>query len=335
MWRAVRRIGCFIVLVVGALAIVALKLSAFITVLEKLRTCKPSSSRFTAPAQPACHPIPAHIYRRADPLIYSQQYLMSQGLAVTWENPDVSIQLGGLVVDPYDLQPSTVYDVVARVWNGSVDAPAINLLVQFSYLSFGIGTKKTPIGAAHVDLGAKGAPDCPAFAHRAWKTPATPGHYCLLIELIWDDDANPRNNVGQSNTVVKPLNSPHAAFSFDVANNDDVRHAYRFTLDAYAIPTRPSCNDTPPGHFPTPTPSELKLRARKVRAEHDRAAFPVPPNWSVVVQPPEVVLAPGATTQVAVDVTAPDGFTGRQAFNVTAFDEHASLVGGVTLAVEG
>src|ERR1035437_1506232 len=36
-----------------------------------------------------CAVIPPQIYKRADPMIYSQYYLMEQGLAVTWDNPDI------------------------------------------------------------------------------------------------------------------------------------------------------------------------------------------------------------------------------------------------------
>src|SRR6266853_337974 len=41
--------------------------------------------KFTAPA-----------YHRPDPCIYDQYYLMSLGLAVTWDNPDISIWQGGV-----------------------------------------------------------------------------------------------------------------------------------------------------------------------------------------------------------------------------------------------
>ena len=34
-----------------------------------------------------CIQLPPDVYKRADPLIYSQYYLMAQGLAVTWDNP--------------------------------------------------------------------------------------------------------------------------------------------------------------------------------------------------------------------------------------------------------
>ena len=44
------------------------------------------------------------------------------------------------------------------------------------------------------------------------------------------------------------------------------------------------------------------------------------------------VLEPGGEQTITVDVTAPDGFSGEQAFNVNAFAGE-SLVGGVTLTV--
>jgi hypothetical protein len=267
-------------------------------------------------------------------MIYSQRYLQSQGLAVTWDNPDVTLKQGGVVVDPADLQPATAYQVVAQIWNGSVEAPAINLLVQFSYLSFGIGTQSHPIGATHVDLGAKGAPGCPALANCAWTTPSTPGHYCLLIQLVWNDDANPFNNIGQSNTQVKQLNSPHAAFEFEVGNQDRARHIYRLAADSYALAPRPSCEDLSRARFSVPGATEMRALADAARAANAPAKFPVPPDWSVIVDPREVELGPGETHTVTVDVTAPDGFGGSRPFNVNAFDEHERLVGGVTLTVE-
>src|SRR4051794_21374195 len=35
---------------------------------------------------------------RPDPCIYSQSFLLKQGLPVTWDNPDIVILLGGVVV---------------------------------------------------------------------------------------------------------------------------------------------------------------------------------------------------------------------------------------------
>ena len=45
-----------------------------------------------------CIQLPPDVYKRADPLIYSQYYLMAQGLAVTWDNPDIYIFDGVVLV---------------------------------------------------------------------------------------------------------------------------------------------------------------------------------------------------------------------------------------------
>jgi hypothetical protein len=105
-----------------------------------------------------------------DPLIYDQYYLMSLGLPISWENPDISIWLGGAPVAPSGLESDTTYEVVARIWNNSIDAPIAGLQVVFSYLSFGVGTQSNPIGQTTVNLGVKGGPDQPAFAFMPWTT---------------------------------------------------------------------------------------------------------------------------------------------------------------------
>src|SRR4029077_13272713 len=75
---------------------------------------------------PGCLTITRDIYRRPDPLIYSQLYIVNQGLAVTWDNPDIHLENGGIFVPSSSLAPDTEYDVVARIWNGSTEAPAVN-----------------------------------------------------------------------------------------------------------------------------------------------------------------------------------------------------------------
>src|SRR3954447_11896572 len=60
--------------------------------------------------------VPSHIYRRPDPTIYDQHYLASLGLAVTWDNPDIHLELPGapgVHVDSHDLTPATEYKIVA------------------------------------------------------------------------------------------------------------------------------------------------------------------------------------------------------------------------------
>ena len=58
---------------------------------------------------------------------------MKHGIAVAWDNPDIHLELGGVTVPSESLSKSTTYDIVARIWNGSTDAPAVKMPVRFSY----------------------------------------------------------------------------------------------------------------------------------------------------------------------------------------------------------
>jgi hypothetical protein len=268
--------------------------------------------------------IPAWVYRQPDPLIYSQQYLQSFGLAVTWHNPDIHLELAaapGVEVDSNALLPDTDYVVVSRIWNGATTAPAPGLPVTVSYLQFGIGTARHDVGTTKVDLPAKGATGCPATARVGWRTPPAPGHYCLQVELLWDDDLQPANNLGQHNVDVKALNSTHATFTFPVRNDRPERREITIELDGYAIPPLDPCD------------GERQERGGPL-ARHQRWAWPVPDGWRVTADPSDLKLAPGDSADVTVDITAPDGFSGRQAVNVNAISD-PYLLGGVTLYVEG
>lgn len=281
-------------------------------------------------AQGPCVPVSDPAYKRPDPLIYSQFYLMKQGLAVTWDNPDIELRHNGVPIDSHQLKPDTTYDVVARIWNGSTEAPVVGLPVQMSYLSFGAGTVSHPIGGTHVNLGVKGGPNHPAFATVQWKTPAAPGHYCIQVRFAWADDLNPNNNLGQENTDVGTAHSP-AEFHFQLRNDTRREHAYRFETDAYRIPRRRPCEPRPPR--PEPPPRQEPGTINFVPPEHLRANHPLPPGWRVAFEPAAPTLAPGDETTIRVLITPPDSFHGRQPVNVHAFHS-AGLAGGVTLTVE-
>jgi hypothetical protein len=81
-----------------------------------------------------CSTLQSPVVLVPDPLIYDQYYLMSLGLPISWDNPDISIWQGGLQVSPSDLVPNTTYQVEARIWNNSTEAPVAGLPVIFSYL---------------------------------------------------------------------------------------------------------------------------------------------------------------------------------------------------------
>jgi hypothetical protein len=305
---------------------------------------KPEFGTDRAPPKRGSIRVPSDVYKRPDPLIYSQQFLASQGLAITWNNPDIWLETpdpvdntkpSGVVVPSHELVKDTDYFVIARIWNGSVEAPAIDLPVYFSFLSFGMGTTSTNIGMTKVDLPAKGLAGCPAFALRKWHTPATPGHYCLQVRLDWPDDAEPANNLGQENTDVKALNSPHAAFTFPVRNDSETRRILALAADSYRLRDRPKCGPQESRTIrPALTPAEIARQRRMARAEHNRGAFPIPPGWTVKLMPAQLELAPGEQQVVTVDITAPDGFKGEQTINVNAFAGDR-LTGGVTLTITG
>lgn len=252
------------------------------------------------------------------------------GLAVTWDNPDIHLELPaapGVPVDSHTLKPDTTYHVIARTWNGSNTAPAVDLPVRVSYLEFGIGTVRHEVGSTNVDLGVKGSADCPAFARVPWHTPAIPGHYCLQVELVWTDDEKPANNMGQHNTDVTPLNSPHGRFAFPLRNDAGRARLLRLEPDGYRIPALEPCASRAEG-------DNAKDRRALRLTRHDRAAWPIPPGWQVSIQPREVYLAPSEIANITVNITAPDRYHGRQVVNVNAFDG-GTVIGGVTLYVEG
>ena len=172
---------------------------------------------------------------RPDPCIYSQSFLLQQGLPVTWDNPDIVLRRGGVVVPEGQLQPGTQYDVEITIWNNSYDAPVSGLRVDVSFLSFGVGATSTPIGTAFVDVGVKGSVHHPARVSVPWTNSATPGHYCIQAALSWVDDANPNNNLGQNNVDVAAAASP-AQFAFPLRNPFGRTSRFVFTVDTYRLP---------------------------------------------------------------------------------------------------
>ena len=273
-------------------------------------------------ARVPCVPIDDPAFVRPDPLIYAQYYLRSLGLAVTWDNPDIELHLNGVPVASSSLEPGTQYELIARIWNGSFDAPLAALPVHFSYLDFGAGTKSVAIGSTKIDLGVKGGPHHPAFASVPWMTPTIAGHYCIQVRLDPPDDLNWANNLGQENTDAGKVHSP-ALFTFKLRNEAKRHLRYRFEVDAYRL--------IPPGPCAERADS---AQTRRTRLDRHRAGnFSVPPGWQLQINPTAPLLAPDEEITVEVTITPPDGFVGTQNFNVNAFYEH-TLAGGVTLKVE-
>ena len=270
--------------------------------------------------------IPAHTYRRPDPLIYSQLYFMFLGFPVTWDNPDIYLELNGSLTTSDNLVAGTKYKIFANIWNGSTNAPAVNLVVRFFYLSFGVGMQRHYIGQTLVDLPVKGAPGLPVTATIDWDTPSTPGHYCLQAELVWVDDANQFNNLGQENISVKQLNSPNATFTFPVRNDHPMTRELRLEADAYALPPQEPCPQSDTDDMDDQERNEKSTR-------HIRGQFPVPEDWNIDIEPgTKLKLEPDETQMVTVKITAGNEHVKKQPININVFAED-KLVGGVTLYV--
>jgi hypothetical protein len=261
---------------------------------------------------------------RPDPCIYSQAYLLQLGLPVTWDNPDILLRKGGVIVPEGQLSPNTLYEIEATIWNNSYDAPVAGLRVDVSFLSFGVGAASTPIATTFVDLGVKGSVHHPAKARVPWTTPATAGHYCIQVLLSWVDDANPNNNLGQNNVNVAAAASP-AEFQFPLRNPFGRASRFKFTVDTYRLAEPDPCDKTP---------ILKETRAERIRriAAKLKEGISIPPGWDVQISPEEASLDPGQEVTVAVSITPPASFIGEQPFNLDAFADGAAA-GGVTLIV--
>lgn len=286
---------------------------------------------------PASVHLPSAIYKRPDPLIYSQYFLMSQGLAVTWDNPDIwltELPAGDgsmAAVSSSALQPNHVYRVHARIHNGSTEAPAVGLPVFFSFLSFGIGITSTPFGVKLVSLAVKGAVGEPTEAWHNWKTPPS-GHFCLQVGLFWPDDLNPANNLGQENVSVGKLNSPKAEFKFPLRNDSALRRRFKLEVDTYPTPVPPPCAAKPAGHGPAWALRDSRNRQDSLDA-HRRAAHPLPPGWMVSFAPSaEIEIGAQEQLEITATIHVPDLLPSPRPINVNAFADGV-LAGGVTLYV--
>jgi hypothetical protein len=292
--------------------------------------------------------LPPSLHKRADPLIYDQYYLMGMGLAVTWDNPDIVLFKNGVPIPSSELKAITEYDVQVRVWNNSYDAPAAGLPVHLSFLTFGVQTTSTYLGKTFIDLGAKGTSQCPAYALFKWKTPEA-GHYCLQANLLWADDANQNNNLGQENTDVGVLHSP-ANFTFSCKNIASIERRFVFEVDDYQIPKLDNCPKPEPNgpniqgatfnNNKTETRlAESKRHWQKALAVQAYGKFSNLPDWNIIITPEKNTLAAGEEIEVKVSIEPKfDGFKGPKPFNVHAFSIGSNgekhLEGGVTLIVK-
>jgi hypothetical protein len=267
-----------------------------------------------------CCEVPPNIKRKPDPCLYSQFYLLAQGLSVTWDNPDIWLTLpDGTPVDSGQLQPGTDYAVHARIHDASFD-PALATEVRCFYRPWSFNSPdRVPI-----ELNADGTErviviHIPPWQSETvvfhWKTPNQANmHWCLQVECRHPDDKNPNNNLGQENTQV--LGGPHAAqlSTRAVLVNPTGRHLRaRVAVDQYVIPNKELTLklDTLTRHLRRKRPLESIRRLmitrdergglrtygaagpvmisyayrgfEQLRPANDRGAMPLDPAWNATV----------------------------------------------------
>lgn len=270
-----------------------------------------------------CLTPPPHVRARPDPFIYSQQWLFSRGLAVTWDNPDFRIfdRATGVPVDRFSLKPNADYVVEASIHNGSLMA-ALGASVQFEVRDFGAGTGVVSnLGVVTVDVPAMGT----APARVDWHTPATGGHNCLVATISHLDDANPLNNVGQHNTDIAVPASPTRRIRFTVGNQGRATRAFGLRMDAYRLPDKVRCPRTYRERQST-------KYLRRVQDLHDVRKFPVPEALQARLSTERVQLEAEQEIELTLELAPPAAGESPQAVNVNVL-EGELLVGGITAYV--
>ena len=188
-----------------------------------------------------CAGLDESLARMPDPCIYSQDYLMQffPDQPVTWNNPDIWItDRNGNSVSSNNLAPNSEYIVHARISNASL-APALLTQVSCFFSGFGFNAPNhVPVPSSvneesfiqMLNIGGYSS----EVATFRWITPASGGHYCLIVKCRHDADKNGYNNVGQENTWVSGA-SPSGVVSLNaVIANTTNRTLSGFRLDTYA-----------------------------------------------------------------------------------------------------
>ena len=294
-----------------------------------IRRCRRFRERFEEGSQSLpCLPIPAGVWLQPDAYLYSQRYLMSLGIGVTWDNPDVELtDMSGAVVGSHDLLPSTEYRITATIHNRSNDAPAPGMPVVFTLFSFGAGGSSQPLGSDLINLPVRAAPGEPALASVVWKTPPVAGHHCIQIEAVWADDANQLDNMGQHNTVIRGVaRGQRIEVRIPVVHSMQGRTRLRARLDSYVLPERPLRRQE--------KRESDEAFLKRIAAANAPERFPAAEGWMAEISRREIVQDPDETSVLDFQATVPASAQpgSEQRFNVAVSEESTGkMVGGVTV----
>jgi hypothetical protein len=268
-----------------------------------------------------CVYFPERIINRPDPCIYSQFLLMQLKQPVTWDNPDIALFKGGVEQFTYHLAVDTTYDVAITVHNSSVEKAAFGTKVAVRWIEFGAGALvRHPIADLIANVGPYPAT---AVVTTAWRTPATPGHYCIEVELAHPNDGNPANNLGWNNTQVLAAHS-QATTPIRIFNRQVGAPRREQVATERAAPWN---------LVEIEYDSYVFRDAYGDEADGDVMFAPRPPAWPVRVEPRTFHFAEHETYRdVELIVDAPDGAGHPERVNVTARQGGVPL-GGVTVIV--
>lgn len=281
------------------------------------------------PAVP-CLPISAGVWLQADAYLYSQPALMALGMAVTRDNPDVTLtDAAGNVVGSHDL-PATPYRLSVLSHNRAPDAPAPGLLVVFTLLTFGAGgTARQAIGSVPINLPVRAAPGEPTPASLVWTTPPASGHYCIEIEAVWPDDKFPIDNVGQHNTVIRQARrGERVQVHIPVGHSRQGLTQLRVRLDSYRLPERALVRSER---------EDKAAFAKRVAAANHPDRFPVDAAWRTALSRRELSLVAGGSASVDFEATVPasSAIGDEQRFNIAVADVSGQRpIGGATVIIQ-
>lgn len=304
------------------LFLVALVLVVLLKLFEGLRKLHNTQTLFPEKTKKDCGTLPEVLNRRPDPSIYSQSFLMAQGLPVTWNNPDIWVapasNPGQIEPDSFHLLADTDYIVFVQAHNAATDA-AIGVRVRLVYREWSFNSPDvTPVEfdaagnevVRTVDIAPLGS----AITQFNWHTPpVAPGqeqHFCLQAHLSHPMDVNTANNMGQENTNVHSANpgfvEPGEVARIDVLLFNTARRerTIGFRFDRYAIAEDDEL--------------ELTFERTVVRPRlplSDRIGHLLP-----TVEPREVTRPPRPPEPIPLGATAPSrepskAFFGRVRFN--------------------
>ena len=161
-----------------SLLVIVLLLCLWEWLLEALK----SKDLYPDEEEDPCGRLPEAIVRRPDPAIYCQRLLLSQGLPVTWNNPDIWVARadnpGDIEPDSYHLVEDTDYIVSVRANNAGTDA-AVGVRVRLNYRQWSFNSPdltpvETDTAGNEVVRFVHVAPMSSEIATFKWHTPSVP-----------------------------------------------------------------------------------------------------------------------------------------------------------------